>query len=371
MLHFLMMVLIAESIPQHEAGTEGLSLVQQRAKFTTTGSHAEAVSDDDYSCKVPENWTSTWKSRGGEPLKPNLCESGKLLPELYVIGSQKASTTSLMIDAVAGAGIGCHNDFWGKNFNQLSYDLDGAKIAELKANWLKSLPACPSQGRQILGDFTPTYLTKGEIPLALRAMYKDEDVDRVTIVVMLREPLARTQAHWYMTKPSFEHNVTFQEDVESLLNNTPSAQMKEMMQHTKVGLNLERWLKVFPAKNFIIAPFLAYSHQGGPQTCGELTSRLSMNGVHCEYGAPWAPRAFPWAPRPRVDEKHDEPEHPKLEDDIEDDVMDRFNEFMQEDTRALEKLLVDGQQNGMTLLRFDGTPGSKQAVRAWLNKWWH
>jgi len=369
MLHFVLVALIAESLSQQDS--EGLSLVQKRAKFTTTGSINSALAvKEDYSCKVPENWTSTWKHQQSEPKKPNLCDEGKLLPELYVIGAQKASTTSFMIDAVQGAGLGCHNDFWGKKYNELSNDMDDTKIAELKASWLESLPACPSQGRQILGDFTSTYLTKGEIPRALRKMYKDEDLDRLTIVVMLREPLARTQAHWYMTKAE-DRNATFQEDVEGLLNNTATDQMKDIMMHTRVAANLDQWLKIFPAANFVIVPFLAYSHQGGPQTCGMLTERLAMNGIHCEFGAPWAPRAFPWNPRPRVDEKHDEPEHPKLEDDIEEDVIDKFHMYMQDDMQTLVKQLVEGNKFGMKLLRYEGAPGNEKAIKTWLNKWWH
>lgn len=336
--------------------------------------------DDPYLCHKQMMSKSSWKppAEATRAAANNFCAEGKLLPELYVLGAPKASTTSMSID-LSKAGVGCvqkvkESNWWGKKLVEFNFSFatDPASISRLRAEWLEAMPPCPQARREVIGDFSPGYLSMVpsnagvdqtlNLPSMLRAMYATEAAARrVTLTVMIREPLARIHSHWYYSGPSgyaFHRNqplpTTFSADLEGFLSGSFNEfRMKQRVWYSSYGAQLQQWQQHFSPEQFLVVPIKAYV-EDGLAVCNALSERLAFQ-IGCTAETSHGMKNKPY---------------PSLMDDVTPEIRERFLATIEEDTNTLLKVLASGQAKGMHLPRYEGAEGSESDVRAWLERYW-
>lgn len=136
-----------------------------------------------------------------DPLDPskrlNLCNGGHFVPEFFVLGAQKASTTTL-----------CENGFAGfvrpdpppgkpRWFSKepAIFDQPMSSSASFGQHMASIYPPCDQHNRQVAMDCTPNYFTYGVTAFngsaRIAAWYGGAGSARLRFVIVLREPLSR------------------------------------------------------------------------------------------------------------------------------------------------------------------------------------
>eukprot|EP00928_Gymnodinium_smaydae_P009271 TRINITY_DN13433_c0_g2_i5.p1 TRINITY_DN13433_c0_g2~~TRINITY_DN13433_c0_g2_i5.p1 ORF type:complete len:225 (-),score=14.74 TRINITY_DN13433_c0_g2_i5:215-889(-) len=190
--------------------------------------------------------SSGWSSHAHGEL---VCREGRWLPELFVIGSQKAATSSLAHDLISfgvkplnlhasedesrecyeKGGDGCtHKEFhfFDTRFERLFEERKSVEdVSNFWSAFLDQLPACPTSALAdvgLLADLTPDYaplvpmpdnqspsgwaygrcvhcFSEVNLPKLLAGMYGHQ-AKNLKFAVTLRSPIARMQSAWYRAK---------------------------------------------------------------------------------------------------------------------------------------------------------------------------
>eukprot|EP00971_Amphidinium_carterae_P178012 3530332-Amphidinium_carterae.1 len=172
--------------------------------------------------KVPRNVShsdtgDTFQLRG-------VCQKGKLIPNVYILGAMKAGTTMMayLLDE-----SGCHHMSrpWKKDakewhfFDEHETSMRHMRNSMKRAYWLRALPKCGKNAGKAsvrLGDWTPLNLamtqhgkyklrrplTTVDLPPLLHFFY-GVSAAHVRFIVMTREPVSRMHSElWSRRRPS-------------------------------------------------------------------------------------------------------------------------------------------------------------------------
>lgn len=312
----------------------------------------------------------------------NLCISGRLAPELYVLGAPKAATTSLWMDTDrAGIKMPERSLFMGKEFRFFLVEDYNEDISKLKKKWLGNMPKCIRESREVVADFNPHNLGSvvgslnpsrkigAGLPPLLQDLYA-ERASSLTFLVMLREPIARMQSHWHMHKKSYPFidmgATTFGDSMERLyaaLEKKPKAAGRQRewtwLWESMYGTHLPVWLEHFAADRFLVVPMKEYTQGNAQAVCRELSSRMRFP-IDCAGSNPESLQ--------RTNTNvHD---HVHVEEELTADLFEKFKGFFDTSNRVLFRTLSKASTGGAYLANYDGAPGDVVAIRTWLKQGW-
>eukprot|EP00928_Gymnodinium_smaydae_P007451 TRINITY_DN12675_c0_g1_i2.p1 TRINITY_DN12675_c0_g1~~TRINITY_DN12675_c0_g1_i2.p1 ORF type:complete len:423 (-),score=38.61 TRINITY_DN12675_c0_g1_i2:138-1406(-) len=345
----------------------------------------------------------------------DFCKTGVQLPELFLLGEMK-STTSSLAELLIEAGVapalqpepiwsqqGSYRDMCWQEKNGCTwkefhfwdiwlseYHFDSAKAL---SDMSQFLPACSVQ-RRVLGDFTPDYLrivplpngtavsgshyghgyfvnssqsrnSSQNLPVALHATYGGMLARKLQFVVALRDPLHRMHSAFYHSRAGdpapcidCQTAATFKE---ALLSSVLKAERDpphydDWLWTSMAGVQLQEWVKHFSADQFLIYRSQAYA-QNAKAICLHVAATLSTP-LQCKgLEAPWV----------------NQHTHPALLDEgAPSALIARFNAVVEPDIEVLVRILVQIHLGGATLMGYSGIDRSfgTSAMRSWLEALW-
>lgn len=368
-----------------------LRVQAQRQRHSADGS---GVQGRMHQADASEDWVATNITDG------RLCHRGKLLPELYVLGAQKGGTTEFAVDLL-DSGVfsaasqrvhtGLEKEWHFFEYWMVAHYQDWQEHDAME-DWYDSLPACddsrfPRHERVILADMTPSNLRlvplgksmkRGgpsafghtdvaavNLPVTLNRFYGALS-NRVTFVVLMREPLSRMQSAWYhsqawkakhgRTMPG-AHGASFQQDLLASVEGAEKHRLSMLLWGSLYGRQLEGYLSEFPASQFVLIPYKYYTELAEEEVCAAVTSHIKYH-ISCKHI-----KEGSWVPNSHA--------HPSLREDVSPELQQRFNDFIAPENALLEKVLLQAFIDGATLPAFhpDGT-AELPALKAWLEKGW-
>jgi len=221
----------------------------------------------------------------GRKICLRLSETRVAVPEFYLLGSEKAGTTTFAADVMSlgfKSAIGqqkeLHSFDFHCNFHTRQHRLKhewmskGAPMNVCKMmtdseknQWAKQFTPCESSPTASLVDLTPSNLRIPGLPEVMADLY-DYKMYQLTFAIMLREPLSRFQSGWYNLGGKLKFETTFKEHVNSVLS------LAENMDHQSLGqdyfldqffrsmysMDMRNWLALFRPTQFTIIPSSLY-----------------------------------------------------------------------------------------------------------------
>jgi hypothetical protein len=334
--------------------------------------------------------------------RDEFCEQGRLLPSLYLLGAQKAATSSLSTDLMAAGvrpalqasppNISCKfegefQSFWQKEFRFFDlHDVNASALRALRDEWMSNLPNCtPGSVQQVVADFSPSNLRKTPLPQGtmpagfqysqfvdalhnislpnfLSQLYGQTLGSKLVFVVLLREPVARMQSAFYHAQErSFEGVCTecnassFSKALAEALETAKGAEsyIQDWMWTSMYGYSIEEWLKYFSPDQFAVIPFRKYVKNGARDVCKYVSSRLGFD-ISC------SPH-----PAPHSNSHH----HPHLEEDAPASLIAEARDHFTSDKKRLAEVLSDASARGAYLPGLEATASVAEVVD-WLEQNW-
>eukprot|EP00930_Biecheleria_cincta_P059454 TRINITY_DN4518_c0_g1_i1.p1 TRINITY_DN4518_c0_g1~~TRINITY_DN4518_c0_g1_i1.p1 ORF type:complete len:357 (-),score=54.03 TRINITY_DN4518_c0_g1_i1:51-1121(-) len=296
----------------------------------------------------------------------NFCEAGKLLPKFWLIGSQKAATTSMATDLIhAGIGAACGVKECHYFEEEIPvphvYPRRGIKSIRDKQKWLDSLPDCPTNGTRVVGDFTPSGLSNEDVPRLLAELLGDKKRE-ITVALTLREPVARCESQWHEGTQNRLKSATcpgcfgksFDEDIRTDLGmHEANLGLSLMIDNSLYVKGLKSWLAAgFAPKQFVVVPFKVYISGGAGTVCHAIARRVNAS-LNCPTAA---------SHRNTADNRHVGVRDPQLRDEL--------NKLFELYNNELYEVLARAHAQGMTLMNFSGAAGNASDVQTWLEGTW-
>eukprot|EP00898_Chlorokybus_atmophyticus_P002103 jgi/Chlat1/2894/Chrsp2S04659 len=204
-----------------------------------------------------------------------LCYKGRLIPNVFLIGAQKAASTTVWAHLVN------HNvssgAVWSEPKEQKffgSVPVLGYTRKQLLDAYSERMPPCHQANSTVIKyvmDGTPTYLLSLRALRQLRHVYGQELAPRIKLLAILRDPVNRSLSwfnHIGRRHFNISCNVPFSQWVEketasayrcmreNIAGNAPSRAYERCMQGGFKGSlyswQLSEWFKTFPASHFHI-----------------------------------------------------------------------------------------------------------------------
>jgi len=329
-----------------------------------------------------------------------MCIQGRMLPRVLVLGAQKAATTSmashLMKEGVTTKSRHKENHFFDRMDWNTSLE---EQIATTQRTWMMETPFCAnstagSVRSEVLGDYTPvnirmvpadagTTLTGNSygdqwwahamqdnttqpdvnLPELLHHLY-GEHLSNVSLVLMLRNPLARMQSAWYHAAAGNFKKVCLDcraNDFETALRSTLNQAQQnppvyaDWLWTSLYAENLKVWLKYFNKSSVYVVPFVRYVTGGGPSICEALSAQHQFTMDCNGWYDPSPVNHFA---------------HPSLSMDVSPETRVDFAKVMGPHEDHLIQLLADIQMAGGTLLDYTGAVGNEVDIENWLEANW-
>jgi len=293
-----------------------------------------------------------------------------LVPELIVLGTQKAGTTFLAVQLRSVNGTmrrtpqpGEPSYTW-KEAHAFDWNSQWEQGAE---PWARSYPACTASARLVSVDATPGYLRSEDAARRMAERYGGLG-RRIRFAVILRDPLARAQSAFYHYRAKAEawgdvvnvaaFQTSFQSYVEGLLRAngthylTPARE--DPFWNSRYHAQLSAYLDLFDSSQFTIAPFLKVV--GRDSFARHLAKSVGLD--------PTVARNDTGAVNTHS--------HPRLPDDLDPEVLQRAIAFVdaRAGTRELGELLAGARGRGASLFEFAGDRASAPSVSEWLSSSW-
>jgi len=306
-------------------------------------------------------------SKGDE----NLCLEGKIVPELFLLGAQKAGTSSLAVQLVTIPGIigrrleseaPAHDRGVWKEAHFFDKHESSAETLE---SWLGGYPSCTNETRIVAMDATPNYLFSEFVPERIKQRYGVHS-DRLKFAVILREPLARAQsafyhykadARWWGTPHAEVFSKSFRQYIEELIQS--NATKHSLLQacddplfNSRYALQLERYFKTFRSRQFSIAPFRSLSSSGSFSLALAAKFRLPRLSDTLAH-----------------ENRH---VHPSLDEDLDPLLMSKAVNFVQmvAGVDDVARVLVASHGRNAELFGFGGDRTSADGIARWLAASW-
>lgn len=202
----------------------------------------------------------------------NFCMNGKLAPEFFLIGAQKASTSSFAAEffnspAVVHPTFFNHDTLPDMHMKELHIFDEQARFDRGQTWWLNHYPTCTHARRLISVDMTPNYMLEPKAPARMARWY-GEHAARLKFMVLLRDPVSRMQSAFYHGKVvhwcGTEYvGITFQEYTRRFVSehevDAEAAWLRWSSHCTAVrgsayAQQIKLWFTTFSSQQFTIVP---------------------------------------------------------------------------------------------------------------------
>jgi len=264
-------------------------------------------------CGASSNYLNLFED--SSQTKDNLCIEGRIVPELLLLGAQKAATTTLAkelmsIPGIIGRVLAAEDRFfeWKE-----AHIYDSLAKWQNKDSWKQGYVTCTDETRIVSIDATPDYLHSTAAPQRILENYGDR-AQHVKFIVLLREPLARTQSAFYHlrekaaawgVKNSQIFKASFQQYIQQRLANNLTAMDQDPVNVSLYPRQLANYFDVFSSQQFSIAPFRSVLEDSS--LANHIAKRLGLPQM-LQLGKP-----------PQVNAH----QHPTFEGDLEPSVLSR------------------------------------------------
>lgn len=323
---------------------------------------------------------------GQVELDPPICMGEKAVPQLYLLGAQKAGTTTMAADLIA-AGIksatgdikelhtfddicGFHRDHY-RNESEWNGEVSAGvcpRETRARREWLQTFHRSCAETVAALIDMTPLNLRLPHLPATLRTWY-GEDKARLGFIIALREPLKRLHSGFYHARTyGMRHYANFSDYVSMVLKRAPvilaangtmfgtdyplDEFYRSMYYH-----NINPWLRNFEPKQFVIVPMKNYF--------ATIDNRRSVvSTIKNQFGI----AAF--EEQILVTTQMNRRVHNTLIDDLSEEMASQLHSmFFREDTHRLASALASGIPDGLTLAGYTGTADASNVKEHLENSW--
>lgn len=316
----------------------------------------------------------------------NLCMSGQLAPELFVMGFQKSGTSSF-----CAALKEKHSQIsFPQELPSIDWRLKRVRLATPKEPtifndfdrfnrtedfWLSHYPTCQQGHRQVAVDCTP-YLGSGwdpfGIPHRIRQRYR-HDFSKLRFVVLMREPVSRMQSAFYYDQdrnfpryyskyPSFQSYIddvlAHQEDNPTTPDD-PHAYRESIYNMSRYDLWIENLLlepKISP-EQLIVMPMRLALGEAGESALALLADQLGISSQQIQHGG--ASEGLGVV---------NPTSHPELEDDLSASTLLAMRAQLKGAESVAKVLTSHGV--GATLFGYNDSLGDKTAIAQWLEDNW-
>jgi len=290
----------------------------------------------------------------------NLCVNGHFAPEFFLIGAQKAATTSLNFELFSTGAVICpaivdrtkEDFFYTKEPHLFDEPLRYGLGVDF---WLSHYPLCDRTRRLVALDSTPNYLYHAGTSERIMSRY-GQTASYLKFLVLLREPVGRMQSAYYQGRdvgwwrglPN-----TFKEYVEHVVE-APAGNlsMDELFQGSLYMDNLKRYFTTFGASSFTIVPWKFQVSPQEDETVAEYVLNMlgidadTQRGAHKNKGT-----------------------HPSLDEDLGADLQQRLRAKIEPDAgaAALAELFASYSPN---LFHYPDELEDQTAIADWLTSNW-
>jgi len=285
---------------------------------------------------------------------------GHLAPTFYLIGAQKAGTSTFARDLghskqiVKPWVLKGEREYYFKELH--AYGEDG-NYEMGKQHWLNHFPKCHNLDKAthfVAWDCTPNYLTWPQVPSQIRDRY-GEDSWRLQFAVMLREPIARMHSAYYHFL-SHGNQTGFDRYLDNLLD-APEEKLMWYNTPFTYGLYatyLQRWFEQFDSSQFFILPYHLYtsSKESAQEVLERVMHKLHVKGSEAHGG------------------KVNSHNHIKLEKDVKPEKLNRLREMTYRRGGDPAKIAEVLSRSKAELYGFQGERHDKEAILQWLTKNW-
>lgn len=354
----------------------------------------------------------------------SLCDSGRLLPQLYILGAAKAATTSLAADlqgaGVDTVGLDCrisqvdmcgadgnlvdsnkkefHFFDFSMNWERWSPDQFDEMVEDVRPKWLRTLPACPTDKQKVVADYTPESLrlvplpdgshpvgnfvgkgflpwqlsrnytasTKVHLPRVLHSLYPAQQAPRVTFVVMLREPASRMQSHWYCCvcpKPTRVEGGRCE-------GRTFEGDMTFTMAHASQGIyNDWLWYSLYDAhltewfQVWEPSNFYIVPYKQFTKGNKDVICQDLAHRMDYPIECQSGGTAATWIGA----DPHGKPD---VQQDLSEELWSSYEQFITPGKERLVSIIAAAHLKGAGLANYEGAPGSATEVKSWLFSAW-
>jgi len=322
----------------------------------------------------------------------NFCRDGKLLPQFYLLGAPKCATTSFSMELGRFGHVREAPKLWSpKEWHFWERWVTDADAEKATSKWMERLGDCPKEDRLVLGDYSINNLAAvplpkgmtltacsceqnevgqgGDVPRLLKAAYGKKDSKNVTLMMMLREPMARMQSSWYHAKSEnfstywgYQDCCTdsFSSALELIAGTVDNGYYGPGMAGTgsvwasMYGWQMQEWMKHWDPTQMIIVPYKAYTGGGKAKLCNELSKRMRAP-MDCSVEANF------------MENKH---AHDALAEEVSSTLSNRFTAILEEDKKRLLQALQKAHAHGARLENYKGNAWDWQAMKTWLEENW-
>jgi len=295
-------------------------------------------------------------------LTDNLCMSGHLVPEFFLLGAMKTSTTTLAHSLYTSKSMyfPANKKYWNDNgshgrgtIKELHFFSQKVSLED-KDSWLNYYPKCSFKRRVVATDCTPAYIRTNHTAKLISDFYGALK-SKLVFGLMLREPLARAQSAFYHQKSHpgrIPETMTFNQFTKAHLKD--KFDTKEIMWGSQYPKQLEKYFEEFESAQFWIVPF---RYNTDPQKFGITTSftETLWNELGVSSGN---------FDRNRHSNIHQHSEVDKdLDMNILKDAMNKFSSIAPD----MAKLLASSNAK---LFGYTGKVGDEVAINKWLTDGW-
>lgn len=391
MKSFLVLVLLVEAVALSVHKPEEVEL---RAIFQDEGL-AHDIENPDEALYDAEDWEAEMvrhqtHRQNHVPLpcqaqmasKNEICKmtksnGNKSFPTFYVLGAQKAASSSLQKTLTEGGLIRPGP----KELRSLTH---------MRHQFPGRYPDCGTSkyprtyGFGVFADGTPTYFADPKAPGRLHEEYGKNLVSRLKFAVILREPMSRLNSAYHyldMMNHEFKACCVYIKDVDGheykepnftgFLNKSmekyASGKIPDGIQQSLYGKGLKAWLAKFHPSQFVVIPVKQYNRNVG-RVMYDIADHLGMD---CpldsiqHFGLNNV--------KPMRHKNANGYDRPSLELDLADagkELAGSVGQIFKDDTDLLSETLASAMKKGLKLSGYDGKQGSPVEILNWLKLWW-
>lgn len=302
----------------------------------------------------------------------NLCVDGKLVPELYVLGALKTSSTLLYDNFRTSPSVvaykchetdeafgepECEGENLGKYWKEPHFFSSPSDMAGGKSWWLEHWPECPQSERMVAMDMSVSYLMAPESVIPTLQLFYGGSVSQIKFVVLMREPLEAMQSLFYFGKSWATSNTgDFKKWVRDVMSGTGDERDRGCWQNAMYVQNIQDYFNQINPSQFMVVP-MKYNTEYNKGTA-PLHEYLWQ-----KFGLQYAPS------RASIEETSNVNKHPSIEQDLGDQLKSEFETFVYSITGPdmLADLFVgsDAQLYGNKAGETD-----KSQIAAWIRNGW-